>query len=327
MNYLVLTIALKYLSRRENMNPYPLVSIVTPSFNSGRFIAETIESVRNQDYPSIEHIVIDGGSNDGTVEILKRFPQLHWVSEPDSGQSEALNKGFRFAKGEIIGWLNADDTYQPSTVSTAIHFLQENPSIDCVYSDVQVIDDTGQLIGVSRSQPFDLWTLVQTNFMKQPTVFMRRRIIEKLKGVDESLHYVMDQELWLRVGLAGFKMHYLRGQALANFRICLGTKSYEQTPRFQSEWLQVLERAFNDQYFDNIDGPAKLKVLKKYKGRYYFSESIHAIRKKNRREMLFYFAKAINEDIKLIFNRGCWLIIGMGLMGRSVDWRRKFKRD
>lgn len=307
------------------MNNSPLVSVITPCFNASRFIVETIESVCNQNYSNIEHIVMDGGSDDGTQQLLACFPKLIWVSEPDCGQSDALNKGFQRSKGEIIGWLNADDTYWSDAVSIAVHFLQENPEIDIVYSDVQVVDDVGKFIGISKSQPFDLSTLIGTNYIRQPTVFMRRSVIDKLKGVDESLHYVMDYEFWLRAGLAGFRMQYIEGQILANFRICEGTKSFEQAPLFLLEWMCVLERVFRDTYFDNVDNFIKLRILRKTRSQYYFSQSIQAIRKKDKRDTFVYFVKAIKEDLNIALYMGNWLIIIMGLFGRSVYWRTKFK--
>jgi glycosyltransferase involved in cell wall biosynthesis len=245
------------------LNEMPLVSVVTPSYNSGRFIAETIESVRNQDYPSIEHIVIDGGSNDGTVEILKRCPQLQWVSEPDSGQSEALNKGFRCAKGEIIGWLNADDTYEPGAVAAAELFLREHEEVDLIYTKCRVVDGQGIFIRMAQSGPFQLEELLVKNFVKQPTVFMRRRVIEALGGVHENLHYVMDRELWLRAGLA-FRLEFLPEKIFANFRLDKGTKSHDHIVCFHQEWLNVLDKIeFTDMYkFDeDILARARRKTL------------------------------------------------------------------
>jgi glycosyltransferase involved in cell wall biosynthesis len=308
------------------MNDSPLVSVITPCYNAARFIVETIESVRDQDYPNIEHVIMDGGSGDGTQQLLARFSKLKWVSEPDHGQSHALNKGFRQARGEIIGWLNADDTYQPGAVSTAVRFLQENPEVDLVYSDVRVVDENGQLMGVSHSQSFDLLTFIKTNYIRQPTVFMRRHVIDRLKGVDENLHYVMDYEFWLRAVMIGFDLQYLPEQQLANFRMCPGTKSFEQAPCFLLEWMRVLEHVFSDPYFDTIDDVTKLRILKKNRSQYYFSLSIQAIKNRNRHEMLVFFAQSAMEDFKIVLYVGNLFIIGMGLLGRSVDWRRKFEK-
>lgn len=309
------------------MKDFPLVSIVTPCFNAAQYITETIESVRQQDYPDIEHIIVDGASSDGTVEILKEYVEVNWISEPDGGQSEAINKGFRRAKGAIIGWLNADDTYQVGTISTVVNFFQDHPEIDLVYSDVRVVDENGQLIGVSKSRPFDPWLLLQVSFIKQPTVFMRRSVIEKIKEVDENLHYVMDREFWLRIGLSGFKMHYLSGEALANFRKCQGTKSFNSSLEFGTEWLQVLKRVMNDSYFDNIDNSVKQHVLKKQQVQQYFSRSIQAVNEKNIYLMAVHLKEAFKVDSNVVFDKNFWFIIGMGLAKKPVDWHRKFEKS
>ncbi|HLA97025.1 MAG TPA: glycosyltransferase family 2 protein, partial [Anaerolineales bacterium] len=127
----------------------PLVSIVTPSFNQGRFLEETIQSVLAQDYPRIEYLIVDGGSTDGSLEIIRRYADRlgWWVSEPDRGQTEALNKGFARARGEIFAWLNSDDTYLPQAVSEAVAYLQAHPEAGMVYGDANLVDEHGRVIG------------------------------------------------------------------------------------------------------------------------------------------------------------------------------------
>ncbi len=303
----------------------PLVSIVTPSFNSYPYIQETVESVRIQDYPHIEHIVIDGGSSDGTVEFLQSQPHLVWVSEPDRGQSHALNKGFRSAKGEIIGWLNADDSYQPGAVSTAVRFLMDHRDVDLIYSDLQIIDEDSQPVGITKAQPFDLNTFIFSNYINQPTVFMRRRVIEKLGGVDENLHYTMDRELWLRAGLV-FNMRYLQDQVLANFRLCRGTKSFELTPGFRVEWLNVMERAFQTPSFSKVPQATKRSALQKIKAQFHMGKMIKAIEQRDRKIMIQHLIKATTHDPHLIFNRGTWLFAGKGLLGLDIDRLRKYRK-
>jgi len=303
---------------------YPLVSVVTPSYNAMPFVVGTIKSVQMQDYPAIEHIVIDGGSSDGTREMLQQHPHLTWVSEPDRGQSHALNKGFRRAGGEIIGWLNADDTYQPNAVSTAVRLLLERRDIDMVYGDLQIIDEGDGPVGITRSQPFDLHALLFTNFIKQPTVFMRRRVIEKLRGVDEQLHYSMDWELWLRVGLAGYKAQYLQGQVLANFRLCPGTKSFEHVPKFRAEWLEVLERLFASASGSQIPEAVKRGCIQRNRGQYHLDSMIEAIERRERSAMLRCLIRAIANDWRLAANRGTWFYAGRGLLGLDIDRLRKF---
>ena len=178
-----------------------LVSIVTPSLDQGRYVREAIESVRAQTYSPIEHIVVDGGSTDGTLEILGEYEGLRWVSEPDGGQSHALNKGFALATGEILGWLNADDAYEPGAVAAAVEALR-SAGAGLVYADVTRVDDDGVNPRRIRSRPeFDLWTELNLGCgIYSPAVFFTREALESVGGVDESLHLTMDYDLWLRIG-------------------------------------------------------------------------------------------------------------------------------
>lgn len=181
----------------------PLVSIITPSYQQDKFIEETIESVLSQDYPNLEHIVIDGGSTDGTVEILKSYDHLgerfRWVSEKDRGQSHAINKGLAMAKGEIIGWLNSDDTYMPHAVKRAVSALQQNPQWGMVYGRANYTDEQNQVIGPYPVEPFQLNRLYETCFICQPAAFIRKEVFDRVGGIDESFHFCMDYELWMRI--------------------------------------------------------------------------------------------------------------------------------
>ena len=178
-----------------------LVSVVTPSFNQARYVREAIDSVRAQTYPQVEHIVVDGGSTDGTVDVLAGFGGLQWVSEPDRGQSHALNKGFAVATGDVFGWLNADDAYEPAAIESAVAELQESGA-GLVYADVTRVNDDGVNPRRIRSRPtFDLWTELNLGCgIYSPAVFFTREAFESVGGIDESLHLTMDYDLWLRIG-------------------------------------------------------------------------------------------------------------------------------
>jgi glycosyltransferase involved in cell wall biosynthesis len=182
----------------------PLVSIVTPSFNQGRFIAATIESVLSQDYPKLEYLIVDGASTDETAEVVGRYAdRLTFVSEPDRGQSDAINKGFRMARGEIVAWLNSDDIFLPGAVRAAVDALHARPDAAAVYGEGYQIDERGERISrFAATQEFNLWRLLNLNdFILQQTVFFRRFIFDEVGYLDENLHYGLDWELLMRIGL------------------------------------------------------------------------------------------------------------------------------
>ncbi|WP_417897205.1 glycosyltransferase family 2 protein [Bacillus haimaensis] len=185
------------------LNEYPLVSVVTPSYNQAKFIAETIDSVLSQDYPNIEHIVIDGGSTDGTLEILKKYRKqysnFHFVSEKDRGQSHAVNKGVRKANGEIIGWLNSDDTYLPGAIRKAVNHLNEQQSQALCYGKANFTDDQNKPIRLYPVEPYSLDRLFQACIICQPAAFFRKKIFMDVGGVDEDLYFCMDYDLWMRI--------------------------------------------------------------------------------------------------------------------------------
>jgi glycosyltransferase involved in cell wall biosynthesis len=184
----------------ENDADLPLVSVVTPSLNQASFIEATIQSVLEQDYPRIEHIVTDGGSTDGTVDILRRYPHLRWVSEADEGQADAINKGFRIARGDIFGWLNADDLYLPGAVAAAVDALRAT-GCGLVHGGWRQIDGEGKAIGDIRVVPFDFRKqLEERNAVAQPGSFFTRAAWEAVGGVDVRYRYAMDYELWLKLG-------------------------------------------------------------------------------------------------------------------------------
>jgi glycosyltransferase involved in cell wall biosynthesis len=221
---------------------WPRVSIVTPSYNQVRYLEETIRSVLLQGYPNLEYIIVDGGSTDGSVEILHRYaPWLtHWTSEPDRGQSEALNKGFARATGEIVAWLNSDDTYLPGAIALAASQLAGDPDAVLVYSDCNFVDRDGHLLRTWHTQGCTVTDLLlEGNYVPQPTAFIRGAAFIMAGGIDTELHYVMDHALWTRLGALG-RLTYRTGTA-ANFRYHPESKSQADGCKFAIEWLSWLD--------------------------------------------------------------------------------------
>ncbi len=226
--------------------PWPRVSIVTPSYNQAEFIEETIRSVLLQGYPNLEYIIIDGGSTDGSVEIIRKYaPWLaYWVSEPDRGQSHAINKGFERATGEVLAWLNSDDTYEPGALGKVAEFLRAHPDVGMVYGDCRKIDDQGRFIGTCPARAFDMKPLVCNQwFIPQQSAFFRQSVLRAVGAVKEDLHLVMDWDLWLRIALTGFKIVYVPA-LLASFRIYPETKTNSQFERSGQEKFAVLDSLF-----------------------------------------------------------------------------------
>lgn len=179
------------------------ISIITPSYNQGQFIEETILSVKNQDYPDFEHIIIDGGSTDNTIEILEKYKDtynMHWVSEPDEGQADAVNKGFEMAEGDIIGWLNSDDLYfSRNAVSTIVAQFRKNPDVDIIYGNSVKINSDNKFMRLKIIPEFNYTRLLRHCFINQPSVFYRASVI-KMDKLNVFLKYSMDYEYWLRLG-------------------------------------------------------------------------------------------------------------------------------
>lgn len=221
----------------------PLVSIITPSLNQGRFIRDTIGSVLGQDYPRLEHIIIDGGSTDDTLEILRSYGErIIWRSAPDLGQADAVNHGFRLARGDILGWLNSDDTYQPGAVRAAVEHLLAHPDTAMVYGDAYYIDHHNAVVGTYPTEDFDADRLAEACVICQPTAFIRRAALEKVGLLDPTLHYCMDYDLWIRLS-RHFRIDRIR-RFLANSRRYPETKSFSRRDQLFDEIYAVVEKSF-----------------------------------------------------------------------------------
>lgn len=209
-------------------NSDPLFSIVTPSYNQAQFLEKTIQSVLSQDYPNIEYIIIDGGSTDGSVDIIKKYEHrlAYWVSEPDRGQAHAINKGFRIATGDILAWLNSDDEYVPGTIEKVVRILKSHNE-KLVYGSAKFIDEEGNEINTYRGEPlkpgFKRMRYWEGWPIPQPTVFFKRELFDVYGGLDESYRLSLDYEWLIRV--SRYEKFYFLDGILAKYRIHTKSKT------------------------------------------------------------------------------------------------------
>ena len=217
----------------------PLVSIVTPSFNQGRFIRRTIDSVVAQTYPNIEYLVVDGASTDETLNVLRSYgDSVRWVSEPDSGQTEAINKGLSGLNGEIFAYLNSDDVLMPDAVEKAVAQFLKRPECDLVYGNADYIDENDAVIGAYPTDDYSLEGLLESCFICQPAAFWRARVVGEVGTFDESLKYAMDYDYWIRVATAGCVLHHL-DLTLAQSRLHAETKTLSARGGVYREILEL----------------------------------------------------------------------------------------
>lgn len=189
----------------EAQHIHPKITIITPSYNQGQFIEEAIQSVLSQKYANFEHIIIDACSIDETIDVLKKYPHLNWISEPDEGQSDALNKGFKKATGDIIGWLNADDMYLPDVFKTVARNLNGN-DVDAVYADFKFINADGEVTRTLITQNSKKWMSLFYCFIPSTTFFFKRAIIDDNIFIDKNFHIAMDKEFFAHIYYSGFSI-------------------------------------------------------------------------------------------------------------------------
>ena len=225
----------------------PKVSIVTPSYNQAQYLEKTILSVINQDYPNIEYIIIDGGSTDGSQEIIKKYESkiTYWVSEKDNGQSDAINKGFRKCTGEIVAWINSDDLYVEGALSRVVKYFNEHPDVDMVHGNIDFVDEHGKFMKNVKTGDFTLQQLLVTNRVSQPSVFFKRKIFDQIGYLNESLHYIMDYDFWIKVARMSAIGH--TGFTIAQFRLHGESKTVSNSDLFLIENLTLLDQLLTKQ--------------------------------------------------------------------------------
>ena len=216
-----------------------LVSVITPCLNPGDWLDLCLDSIASQTYPSIEHIVVDGGSTDGTVELLQKRG-VEFISEPDSGQSDAINKGLRLARGELLGWVNADDTLLPDALERVVAALHTNPSAGWAYGPCRLQRDAKPQVALRPPRRIRQNTLDSGNLISQPGFFMTRWALDRVGELDESFHLGMDYDLWLRLIDAGIPAVYVPGD-LAIYEVHERSKTGSvESGEWVREWAEAL---------------------------------------------------------------------------------------
>jgi glycosyltransferase involved in cell wall biosynthesis len=258
---------------------FPKISIVTVSYNQGQFIEDNIQSVINQNYPNIEHIIIDAGSTDGTLELLKKYDKhLNWVSEPDKGQSDGLNKGFKKASGEIIGWFNSDDRIAPGALHKVARFFMENPDEIAVVGDQVIIDEKSNILKTIKSQSYSFdYLLNHAKAITQNSTFFKRIVFGQTEYLNENVHYAMDHDLFIRIAKVK-TMPYLAA-SLGEFRIQKDAKTAQGSYHFAKDLIKIrrtygghfLSSSNRDSYYLIITEPLRRidwlrKMIQKLKG-------------------------------------------------------------
>jgi cellulose synthase/poly-beta-1,6-N-acetylglucosamine synthase-like glycosyltransferase len=224
-----------------------LVSIITPSFNQAKYLEDTIQSVLGQDYPNLEYIIVDGASTDGSVDIVRKHENqlAWWVSEKDNGQAEAINKGLSHATGEIVGWLNSDDTYLPGTLPAVVETFEENPDVALAYGNMLAVNEHGETINILRYDQLNLEDLLCFQIIGQPAVFFRRKALEKVGYLDPAYHFLLDHHLWLRIAMQGRILHVDQTWAAARYHA--EAKNRARAAEFGQEAFRILDWAHQTQ--------------------------------------------------------------------------------
>jgi len=298
----------------------PLISIVTPSFNQVQFLEQTIRSVLEQNISGMEYMVVDGGSADGSIDVIRKYAgELSWwVSEPDQGQGDAIRKGLARAGGKYVAWINSDDTYLPGALQQAIAALEANPDWGLVYGNVLAINEAGKKINLLEYQPYQLEDLMQFLIIGQPAVFMRREVYQQAGGISSSYHYLLDHHLWLRMA-ALTPMGYVP-QTWAAARFHQAAKNTAMAARFASEAYQIAAWMEQEEPFKHRMAAISDKV---WAGAYRFSAK-YLSEGRQYSEALRMYRFAWRKDPQVVLRD--WKRLGVTFLGRLGLWKRPVNR-
>lgn len=296
------------------------VSVITPSYNQGVFLEACIRSVIEQNYANIQHIVMDGGSTDGSVDVLKKHSRhlAYWVSEPDQGQAFALNEGLRHATGDIIGWLNSDDLCAPGAIRRVTAFFSKHPDAIMVYGDCNVIDGNGRTLSSIRPGAFSMDGLLWRNPIMQPAAFFRKTLIDQLGDFDTRFKYAIDHDMWLRASVVfEEKIEYLP-QVLACYRV------HERAQSWKDAVPALLDEiAVRKKFAARKDLPAHISARV---GRIFCEPFEHlliiAADADNQPALFSYLRSELGDDI---LSREDWHALGQLLAGSAdhgIEWSR-----
>lgn len=239
---------------------WPKVSVITPAYNQGRFIERTIQSVLNQHYPHLEYIIMDGGSKDQTVRILKKYSRhLMWFSEHDQGQADAINKGLRRSTGSILAYLNSDDTYEPGTLKTIATYFIRHPKAQFVYGRGKLIDVHDKNVGMYNDSQMDHERLFAACGISQPAAFWTREAYRVIGEFDKTYQFTMDYDYWIRVS-EKFTLNFLPKAILANTRLHSGAKTSRQTHALHKDAVRTLLTHYGHVHYDWINTLADSQI-------------------------------------------------------------------
>ena len=289
----------------------PSVTVVTPSYNQAGFLEETIRSVLLQGYPDLEYIVMDGGSSDGSVEIIRRYEPwiAHWTSGPDGGQSDAINRGWARASGQVLAWLNSDDTYLPGAVRSAVDRLRRSPQAVLVYGRSEVCDARGAAVGTSHGRPFDAGELLRGRCpVAQPSAFARAEAVRRVGALDTALHYAMDADLWLRLSEVGEILFEPR--TWSRFRLHDASKTSEGRLRFELDTCDFVARAL-------ARGGVPVESSRPILARQLARVALAHLRIADTTGARAYAARALREDARIVLDR----VARRQLIRSLLGWR------